>query len=663
MPLQEFQIAALVRTLDEDRPLAEALFYPEICVYGKDTAAVERQLRSGLIKLLEKMPQAAFWQRRLPGPLELRKYEVELPPPRRSPAWSTPARLQFQAICWRHLDDAHLAFLPELSIEVLAGSAALLHERIPAEIRNALLRTKASGSLRSLTFLQRCQNLEIRNQTLEIELPSPKQLAKRQRAERNETKSVLAEVGDDMLKAARANTPSAYGVDDLLARLAEVLTANPPRSVLLVGPSGVGKTAATRELVRRRSDFNLAATPFWATSGSRLVAGLSGFGMWEERCQSLWREASKQRAILHLGNLVELMEVGKSECRGQGIATFLLPYIGRGELLCIVECTPEQLVLIERQDPHLLRVFTQIKVTEPSPEQCRSILTSVALASRAHGDLPIEPEALDTLDRLHRRYATYSAFPGRPLRFLKNLLADVDEKSPPVRSAELQFRDSDRDDSSAAHGTEVPYYELPGTEVLYYKPVGRAFPIRAADVTQAFSRETGLPLFLLEDSVRLDVDAARGWFDTRVIGQESAIDLVVNLLATVKAALARPKKPIASLLFIGPTGVGKTELAKSLAEFLFGDRGRMTRFDMSEYADPLAVQRLIGGTWEAEGLLTAKVREQPFGVILFDEFEKADASFFDLLLQMLGEGRLTDSAGRLADFCNAEVILTVCSGS
>jgi ATP-dependent Clp protease ATP-binding subunit ClpA len=136
------------------------------------------------------------------------------------------------------------------------------------------------------------------------------------------------------------------------------------------------------------------------------------------------------------------------------------------------------------------------------------------------------------------------------------------------------------------------------------------------------------------------------------------VNLITDLLASVKAGLMRPNRPIASLLFIGPTGVGKTEMAKAVAEFLFGSKDRLTRFDMSEFADPVAVRRLIGGAFGSEGLLTAKVREQPFSVLLLDEVEKADGSFFDLLLQALGEARLTDAGGRLADFRNTVVILT-----
>ncbi len=181
-------------------------------------------------------------------------------------------------------------------------------------------------------------------------------------------------------------------------------------------------------------------------------------------------------------------------------------------------------------------------------------------------------------------------------------------------------------------------------------------------VVAAFAREIGLPLWLLDDAVPLDLSATRDWFAERVIGQPEAVSLVVDLLATVKAGLSREHKPLASFLFLGPTGVGKTEMAKSLAEFLFGASAghdsRLIRIDMSEFSDPLAVQRLIGGNAASEGILTARVREQPFAVVLLDEFEKAHPALFDLLLQVLGEGRLTDGAGRLADFRNCVVIMT-----
>ncbi|CAG1773210.1 hypothetical protein BAC2_03742, partial [uncultured bacterium] len=419
-------------------------------------------------------------------------------------------------------------------------------------------------------------------------------------------------------------------VVDLLATFKAGLSRpkKPLASYLFIGPTGVGKTAAFNQLVRERLKFKLEK-PFWATSGSRLVAGQSGFGMWQQRCDGLRREASKTGAIIHLGSLMELIDVGKAEGIEQGVGGFLRPYIARGELLCVVECTPEQLPLIERMEPQLLNVFQQVRVEEPTPKQALSILRQSADAltkagsvaprkgkkgARAWSAVPpaeLSNDGLDKLTRLHRRFATYSAWPGRPLRFVRNLIRDAEPET----------------------------------------------TLSARDVTAAFSRETGLPLAMLDEDAELKLDELREFFAKRLIAQDRAIDLVVDLLATFKAGLSRPKKPLASYLFIGPTGVGKTEMARTLAEYLFGDRNKLSRFDMSEFADASSVRRLIAGK-HGEGVLTARVREQPFAVILFDEFEKADPSFFDLLLQVLGEGRLTDARGQVADFTTSVIIMT-----
>jgi len=607
MPRYDFRLTTIIQTLENDTHLAEALFFPDVSRFDTRRARLEDTIKLNAISIVEEAAPLHLHRRHFVAPPALDEIAFTLNPPPKSIAWRMPVALRFHAVCFQQGDDAHIAYIPALGIEVIARNPDELREATRAQIHAHLLRWKQAASLGELFWLQRTRMLMLVDSSYSALLRTPKQIAAS--AEKDDDKKpVLEEVATDLTSE---RLRIAYEIDDTVTRLAEALVGRNPRSVLVVGPSGVGKTAAVYELVRRRTEYQLGRTPFYATSGSRLVAGMSGYGMWQERCGRVWREASSQKAILHLGNLLELMEVGKSAASGQGIAGYFRPYISRGDLLVIVECTPEQLPLIERSDPHLLDAFLQIKVEEPSIEKGRAILLSVTAEASTKRDVPIELDGLEMLDRLHRRYATYSAYPGRPLRFLKNLLEDRNGKT-----------------------------------------------ITADDVTARFSEETGLPLFLLNDGVKLDLEDTHQWFGSQVIGQPEAVALIIDLLATVKAGLTRAGRPIASLMFIGPTGVGKTEMAKALAEFLFQSRDRMIRFDMSEYADPIAVNRLIGGIWGAEGLLTSKVREQPFAVILLDEFEKAHPSFFDLLLQVLGEGRLTDSSGRLADFTNAVVIMT-----
>lgn len=602
----DFPYWSVGQVLENRLTLVEALAFPEITRLGGDPDLLDRHINANLCAILEATPLANLYRRHIAAPPTAGVVTLPLDPPQEARLWRVPLPLSFHLLRWSH-PDAEIAYVPALGIEVVAR-AADMEERLPVEIRAALARRAGPLGLRDLVFLQRVSKLRVERRSVNVALRTAKARALAAEREHEDRPSVLAKVATPLTHTAPARV---IGMEHPVEQMAELLGGRVPRSVLLVGPSGVGKTAAFGELVRRRADFQLGATPFWTTSGARLVAGMSGFGMWQQRCQDVIREASRRRAVLHLGNLVELMHVGKSEHQSTGLAAFLRPAIGRGELLAVAECTPEQLPLIEREDPHLLDAFQRVEIPEPDVAQGRAILEHAVFYAPGGSAQFLAPDALDTLDRLHRRYATYSAYPGRPLRFLRNLLHDCAGE-----------------------------------------------PMTAAHVLTAFMRETGLPRVLLDPTERLDLEQVRNWFAARVLDQPEAVHRVVELLAATKAGLTRPRKPIASLLFIGPTGVGKTETAKALAEFLFGSKDRLTRFDMSEYGDPVAVQRLIGGIHGDEGLLTAKVREQPFSVVLFDEFEKAHPQLFDLLLQVLGEGRLTDAAGRLADFTNAVIILT-----
>jgi ATP-dependent Clp protease ATP-binding subunit ClpA len=583
--------------------------FPTVSALGEKAGRGAVGLRAKVKQLLESPAEIGrlTLHRRLTGTApQVHELRMRLVPAAKRADWREPVELCLDYVTWQEADDQHLAFVPALGVQVIASKAEHLPRRVEAHARLVLLERVKQVKLRDLAACQGARILRAEELGVTAKFKTPRQVEEEATKE-GEKKSVLGEVA---VRWARTTVTPAFEVAETLAQVRELLGARQPASVLLVGPPGVGKTAVVRELARS------GTMEIWSTSGARLIAGQSGFGQWQERCRELCREVAKSKVVLHLGGLAELMEVGRHSANSQSIAGFLRPLIDRGELLAIVECTPEQLAVIERTEPQLAAAFAQVRVAEPDESRTRRILEQVFRQHTKRAEVPpAAAAALEWLLRLHRRYATYSAHPGRPLRFL--------------------------------------------TPMLTAEPAGpAAAALEPAQVTAAFTRETGLPAVLLDDALPLDLAATRAWFDQRVIGQGAAVAAVVDLLATIKARLNRPRQPLASMLFVGPTGTGKTELAKALAEFLFGSAGRLTRFDLSEFGDPQAVRRLIGGANDGEGLLTARVREQPFGVLLLDEFEKADPSFFDLLLQVLGDGRLTDAAGRVADFCNTVVIMT-----
>jgi ATP-dependent Clp protease ATP-binding subunit ClpC len=601
-----FPVNILHRKLGPGVLLAEPLFVPQFSRLANSTENAADLIRELLDVHFKNRTPAELFQDRQATPATAAAFTVTVTPPRANISWREPVTLTLNIAKWNHPSGHVIARIPALGIDVLADSENELFDTLQAEALTALRRLNVTVNLHALAGVARHGGFRIDASTVTVKLLNLKERAKQEKGEANAKKSTLDTVASRMHWQRQER---AFELDAIVRQMAEALTAKPAQSVLLIGPSGVGKTAAIRQLVRQRAEFRLAETPFFQTSGSRIVAGQCGFGMWEQRCQDLVKEASKLRAVVSLGQLVELLNVGKSEFNPTGLASFLRPAIARGELLAIAECTPEQVTTIEKEEPQLLDAFRQITLEEPDMPTGRRILASFA-NRQMRRQLPAD--VLDLIDRLHRRFATYSAIPGRPLTFLDTLLKDTD----------------------------------------------RTDAITVAEVYDGFTRETGLPRAMIDPAAAFDLAATREWFASRIIGQSEATDLVTDLLATVKTGLTRPGRPIASLLFIGPTGVGKTETAKALAEFLFGSPDRLTRFDMSEYADPVSVRRLVGGVTGSEGLLTSKVREQPFSVILFDEIEKAHASMFDLLLQVLGEARLTDAAGRLADFRNTVIVLT-----
>jgi ATP-dependent Clp protease ATP-binding subunit ClpC len=387
-----------------------------------------------------------------------------------------------------------------------------------------------------------------------------------------------------------------------LRQLTALLGAKERQSILLVGDEGVGKTALMQAWRRQSPGRSVCAT-----SAAQLVAGMSGFGEWQARVDEVMRAAELLDAVVYFESFAELFGE-RPEQGGLDVAGAIRRYVVDGRVRVVGELSGEALAAAIRHKPALCAAMAQLAVPPLSPDE-----TLAALAARAAGDeAALGHEAAAAVVALSERYVPYRAFPGKALSFAAEVCA------------------------AARPGETV------GADRVY----------------DAFSAKSGIPAFLLHPERALFAAELARQLGRRVIGQREAVMRVAETLSVVKARLQPSGRPLATLLFVGPTGVGKTEVARALANLLFGADERMARFDMSEYADAAGAERLIRGSlWEG-GVLSSRVRAEPFSVLLLDEIEKAHPAVFDLLLQVLGEGRLTDARGKTSFFHNAIIIMT-----
>ncbi|MFN3201235.1 MAG: AAA family ATPase [Bradymonadia bacterium] len=424
----------------------------------------------------------------------------------------------------------------------------------------------------------------------------------------------------------------AHGRTDEVEDLFRRLTAAGGTSVVVVGPSGVGKTAVlnalVQRIVRKKTPAKIRTRPVWFVDASRLIAGEGGFGGWQQQCLDILQECSDAEVIWYVGDPLALLDAGRSAHSDQNVALMLKPHLAGGRITLVGECTPQSWTKLELRDAGFARMFSPWQLEEPEPAAARRILEAVAAELARDYDITVSAPGLSAIEGLCARFRGDASALGTALHFLRRLVDEADGR----RAAEVV--------PDAEGKIELPSVTL-----------GRG------EVVTRFCVETGMPEFLIRDDLPLDTEEILRLFRQRIIGQSGAVRRMADLVAVMKAGLSDLNKPLGSFLFVGPTGVGKTETAKALAECLFGSDDRMVRFDMSEFAAPSSVHRFIGAGDE-EGRLISEIRQQPFCVLLLDEIEKAHPAVFDVLLQLLGEARLTDAAGRTASFCNAVVIMT-----
>ncbi len=406
-------------------------------------------------------------------------------------------------------------------------------------------------------------------------------------------------------------------VDDLAAQL-----AHGGAGILLVGASGVGKTAVVHALVQK-----LAAAArtledrrdVWQVDGNRIISGMSVVGAWESRLGAMVSELSQRLDILYVSDLPALVYTGRSAHSDSNVAKYLEPHLQRGELRIIGECTPERLLSARDEAPGFFARFRVVWLDEMSEKDALGVLVHQARALEKSTNTHADPDALEAILALTRRFEPRRAHPGKAVTLLDRVAAD---------------------------------HEKISTDNLGRRRLSRT------DVIDAYARQTGLPRFVLWEGDARAPAEVREFFQRRIIAQPRAVEAAEDVVALLEQGLNDPGRPIATYLFVGPTGVGKTETAKALAELLFGSPDRMVRFDMSELLSADSVARLFGDRLRPDGELTRRIEQQPFAVILLDEIEKAHPSVFDALLQVLGEGRLTNAAGRTVDFTSTVIIMT-----
>ncbi len=501
---------------------------------------------------------------------------------------------------------------------------------------------------------------------------------------------VLDSFGYDLTKAAHENKlDPVVGRDKEIERLAQILGRRKKNNPVIIGEPGVGKSAiaeglALRIAQRKVSRVLLNKRIISLDIGS-IVAGTKYRGQFEERMKAILNEMGKNPdIILFIDELHTLVGAGGAS-GSLDAANMLKPALARGEIQCIGATTLDEYREFIEKDGALERRFQKVMVDPTDFDETLNILMNIKERYEKHHNVKYTEEAIIACIRLSQRYITDRCLPDKAIDamdetgsrvHLKHLkvpetLIDIENELEPIRTEKrLAISNNQFEKAAELRDLEKQKMEQLQKAQELWKEEQNLNPqiVDANDVAEVLSMITSVPIYKLAETegdrlVKMG-DAIR----SKVIGQDEAVDKVVRAIQRNRAGLKDPNKPIGSFIFLGPTGVGKTQLAKKLTEYLFDSVDNLIRIDMSEYMEKFALSRLIGAPpgyvgYEEGGQLSEKVRRKPYSVILLDEIEKAHPDIFNLLLQVLDEGRLTDSNGRHIDFRNTLLIMTSNIGS
>ena len=500
----------------------------------------------------------------------------------------------------------------------------------------------------------------------------------------NSSLGELTDFSTDLNESAKqGKIDPVIGRDKEIARVIQILSRRTKNNPVLIGEPGVGKTAIAEGLAQRIVNGNvpeiLRNKRIISLSISSMLAGAKYRGEFEERLKKAIDEVQKHDdMIIFIDEIHTLVGAGATE-GAMDAANILKPALARGEFQVIGATTLDEYKKHIEKDAALERRFQPVLVGEPSEEDALEILKGLRDRYEAFHKAKITDEALEAAVSLSSRYITDRFLPDKAIDVVDEAASKVRMKvfsaTPDVKALETQLADVKKEKEAAVTAQEFEKAaEMRDEEKRIEKEINdkkkaakensdAKLVVTDEDIASVVAQWTGIPVSKIAQEESESLLHLEEELHKRVIGQDEAVVAVSKAVRRARAGLKDPKRPIGSFLFLGPTGVGKTELARALAVALFGDETAMIRLDMSEYMEKHTVSRLVGAPpgyvgYEEGGQLTDAVRRKPYSVILLDEVEKAHADFFNILLQVLDDGRLTDSQGRTVDFRNTVIIMT-----